>query len=59
MRLRAYLCETVFIPGELFLRALAMIILPLIVSSIVSGFANLDATSSKRMGAITLAFYGG
>lgn len=46
-------------PGELFLRALAMIILPLIVSSIVSGFANLDATSSKRMGAITLAFYGG
>jgi len=46
-------------PGELFLRALAMIILPLIVSSIVSGFANLDATSSKRMGGITIAFYGG
>lgn len=46
-------------PGEIFLRALAMIILPLIVSSIVSGFANLDATSSKRMGGITIAFYGG
>lgn len=46
-------------PGEIFLRALSMIILPLIVSSIVSGFANLDASSSKRMGGITIAFYGG
>jgi len=44
-------------PGEIFLRALNMIILPLIVSSIVCGLADLDTSSSGRMGGVAIAYY--
>jgi len=44
-------------PGEIFLRALNMIILPLIVSSIVCGLADLDTSSSGRMGGVAITYY--
>lgn len=44
--------------GDLFLRALKMIIVPLVFSSIVSGVANLGSTNSLgRLGIKTIAYY--
>lgn len=44
--------------GEVFLRALKMIIIPLILSSIVSGVANLgSAENLGRLGAKTILYY--
>ena len=44
--------------GDLFLRALKMIIVPLVFSSIVSGVANLGSTSSLgRLGVKTISYY--
>ncbi|MEJ2194565.1 MAG: dicarboxylate/amino acid:cation symporter [Ignavibacteriaceae bacterium] len=44
--------------GELFLRALRMIIVPLILTSIVSGVANIgDAQNLGRLGLKTFAYY--
>ena len=44
--------------GDLFLRALQMIIAPLILSSIVSGVLNLGSTRNLgRMGAKTIGYY--
>lgn len=44
--------------GDLFLRALKMIIVPLVFSSIVSGVANLGSTSSLgRLGIKTISYY--
>jgi Na+/H+-dicarboxylate symporter len=44
--------------GELFLRALKMIIVPLILTSIVSGVANIgDAANLGRLGLKTFAYY--
>ena len=44
--------------GEVFLRALKMIIIPLILSSIVSGVANLgNAENLGRLGAKTILYY--
>jgi Na+/H+-dicarboxylate symporter len=44
--------------GELFLRALKMIIVPLILTSIVSGVANIgDAHNLGRLGIKTFAYY--
>lgn len=44
--------------GDLFLRALKMIIVPLVFSSIVSGVVNLGSSSSLgRLGAKTIAYY--
>ncbi|XP_063241064.1 excitatory amino acid transporter-like [Bacillus rossius redtenbacheri] len=44
-------------PGEVFMRALKMLILPLIVSSLVAGMAQLDARCSGRMGCRALVYY--
>ncbi|KAM9761600.1 LOW QUALITY PROTEIN: excitatory amino acid transporter 5-like [Menidia menidia] len=44
-------------PGELLMRMLKMLILPLVVSSLMSGLAALDARCSSRLGLITVSYY--
>ncbi|XP_067675085.1 excitatory amino acid transporter-like isoform X2 [Haliotis asinina] len=52
--------ETILIigfPGELLMRMLKLLILPLIVASLITGIANLDGRSAGKMGVVTLAYY--
>jgi len=44
-------------PGKIFINILKMLILPLIVSSIISSLAQLDAQSSGKMGVRALIYY--
>ncbi|KAI3389707.1 hypothetical protein SNEBB_008122 [Seison nebaliae] len=44
-------------PGEIFMKMLKMLILPLIVSSLVSALARLDPKSSGRMGGLAILYY--
>nr|XP_044993453.1 neutral amino acid transporter A [Jaculus jaculus] len=44
-------------PGEMLLRMLRMIILPLVLCSLVSGAASLDASSLGRLGGIAVAYF--
>jgi len=44
-------------PGKIFVNILKMLILPLIVSSIISSLAQLDAQSSGKMGIRALIYY--
>uniref|UniRef100_A0A671K5L6 Amino acid transporter n=2 Tax=Sinocyclocheilus anshuiensis TaxID=1608454 RepID=A0A671K5L6_9TELE len=43
--------------GELLMRMLKMLILPLVVSSLMSGLAALDAKCSSRLGIMTVSYY--
>ncbi|RZF45728.1 hypothetical protein LSTR_LSTR011867 [Laodelphax striatellus] len=44
-------------PGDILMRLLKMFILPLIISSLIAGMAQLDARSSGRMGLRALVYY--
>ncbi|KAF5403764.1 Excitatory amino acid transporter [Paragonimus heterotremus] len=44
-------------PGELLMNMLKMLIIPLIVSSLVSGLAGLDPRSSGKIGSYALMYY--
>ena len=46
-------------PGDLLMRMLKMLIIPLIVSSMIAGLAQLDAASSGRMGRRAILYYFG
>ncbi|XP_015220952.1 excitatory amino acid transporter 5-like [Lepisosteus oculatus] len=44
-------------PGELLMRMLKMLILPLITSSLMSGLSAMDTKACGRMGLITITYY--
>lgn len=44
-------------PGDMFLRMLKMLILPLIIASVISALASLDSTVSGKVGMRACGFY--
>ncbi|XP_067675313.1 excitatory amino acid transporter-like [Haliotis asinina] len=44
-------------PGEIFLRMLKMLMLPLIVASIITGLGNVKGSSAGRMGVLSMVYY--
>ncbi|XP_019620987.1 PREDICTED: excitatory amino acid transporter-like [Branchiostoma belcheri] len=44
-------------PGDILMRCLKMLILPLIVSSLITGLAGLDAKASGKMGSKAMLYY--
>ncbi|KAF7659880.1 hypothetical protein LDENG_00291760 [Lucifuga dentata] len=46
-----------FFPGELLMRMLKMLILPLITSSLMSGLSAMDTKASGRLGVLTITYY--
>ena len=50
--------ELISFPGEIFLRALKMLILPLIVFSLMAGLGSLDIKVAGALGVRTVIYYG-
>ncbi|TSK20013.1 Excitatory amino acid transporter 2 [Bagarius yarrelli] len=44
-------------PGDILMRMLKMVILPLIISSLITGLAGLDVKSSSRLGTRAMVYY--
>ncbi|XP_074872327.1 excitatory amino acid transporter 2-like [Carettochelys insculpta] len=44
-------------PGDILMRMLKMLILPLVISSLISGLAGLDARASGHMGTRAMVYY--
>jgi Na+/H+-dicarboxylate symporter len=44
-------------PGEMLMRMLKMLILPLVVASLIGGIAGLDAKTCGKMGLRTMAYF--
>ncbi|KAK6752642.1 hypothetical protein RB195_003824 [Necator americanus] len=44
-------------PGEIFMRLLKLMILPLVVASLISALAQMDVKKSSKMGVVTLLYY--
>ncbi|KAK6472765.1 excitatory amino acid transporter 2-like [Huso huso] len=44
-------------PGDILMRMLKMLILPLIISSLITGLAGLDAKASGRLGTRAMVYY--
>uniref|UniRef100_A0A673LLD4 Amino acid transporter n=1 Tax=Sinocyclocheilus rhinocerous TaxID=307959 RepID=A0A673LLD4_9TELE len=44
-------------PGDILMRMLKMLILPLIISSLITGLSGLDAKSSGRLGSRAMIYY--
>ena len=44
-------------PGEMLMRMLKMLILPLVVASLIAGIAGLDAGTCGKMGLRTIAYF--
>lgn len=44
-------------PGELLMRMLKMLILPLITSSLMSGLSSMESRACCRMGVLTVTYY--
>ena len=49
--------QIILFPGELFLRMLKMVTLPLIMTSLVTGIGTVDRQSWGRMGSLTVLYY--
>ncbi|KAK6026635.1 hypothetical protein OSTOST_07383, partial [Ostertagia ostertagi] len=44
-------------PGEIFMRLLKLMILPLVIASLISALAQMDVANSSVMGIVTLLYY--
>lgn len=51
------LISLIAFPGDMFLRMLKMLILPLIIASVISALASLDSTVSGKIGMRACGFY--
>jgi len=49
--------ELIMYPGELMMRLLKLIVLPLIVTSVIVGLAQMDPKTSGKLGARAIAYY--